>query len=472
MRYGFKFIVFSSTIMITYIKIDGFKTFKNFEMYFSPFTVIAGVNAAGKSNLFDALSLLSELASGNPIQKVLSSQRGELSELFTLFDNGKRSTEMSFVVEVLVNPMVTDDWNQNEKVAVTRLRYELSLKHVGVDMVEISHEALYPIRKKDDKWASYLPNKTDSHWRPAMKGTRQKPFLLLNDEESKSVFIYDNNDGKVEVISSFGSNRTFISRFTKCDTPHLLAARAELMSWRFLHLNPTDLRTPSHKAESKFDLDSTGKNLAATLNRLKKDDEYNLVVISQLIRKFLPDYIAIDVKEESDASRYVLYVKDRRHEEYTSRVLSEGTLRIIALCVLAVDNHHCGLLCFEEPENGVHPMRLEVMAHLMEQLSSDFMNTELKLRQVIVNTHSPRFVEEVFKLRNQLCTIVLTRRVTSIINESAEKKILQSTRMTPIVSDGEYVYPLVSQYSAQDLSLSRQEMMRYLNRTTLKDILG
>lgn len=458
--------------MITYIKIDGFKTFKNFEMYFSPFTVIAGVNAAGKSNLFDALSLLSELASGNPIQKVLSSQRGELPELFTLFDNGKRTTEMSFVVEMLVNPMVTDDWNQNEKVTVTRLRYELSLKHIGVDMVEIIHEALIPIRKKDDKWASYLPNKTDSHWRPAMKGTKQKPFLLFDDKESKLVFINDNNDGKVEVISAAGSNRTFISRFTKCDIPHLLAARTELMSWRFLHLNPTDLRTPSYKMESKFDLDSTGRNLAATLNRLKKEDEYNLVIISQLIRKFLPDYIAIDVKEESDSSRYVLYVKDRRHEEYTSRVLSEGTLRIIALCVLAVDNHHSGLLCFEEPENGVHPMRLEVMAHLMEQLSSDFMNTELKLRQVIVNTHSPRFVEEVFKLRNQLCTIVLTRRVTSIINESTEKKMLQSTRMTPIVSDGEYVYPLVSQYAAQDLSLSRQEMMRYLNRTTLKDILG
>ena len=108
----------------------------------------------------------------------------------------------------------------------------------------------------------------------------------------------------------------------------------------------------------------------------------------------------------------------------------------------------------------------------MEQLSSDFMNTELKLRQVIVNTHSPRFVEEVFKLHNQYCTVVLTRRVTSIINESEEKKMLQSTRMTPIVSDGEFVYPLASLYSTQDLKLTRQEMMRYLNKTTLTDILG
>lgn len=42
--------------MITYIKIKKFKSFHNFEMEFRPFTVIAGANASGKSNLFDALS--------------------------------------------------------------------------------------------------------------------------------------------------------------------------------------------------------------------------------------------------------------------------------------------------------------------------------------------------------------------------------------------------------------------------------
>ena len=48
--------------MLTYVKISGFKSFHDFEMEFTPFTVIAGANASGKSNLFDALSLLSRLA--------------------------------------------------------------------------------------------------------------------------------------------------------------------------------------------------------------------------------------------------------------------------------------------------------------------------------------------------------------------------------------------------------------------------
>ena len=46
--------------MITYLKINGFKSFHNFEMEFTPLTIVAGTNAAGKSNLFDAL--LSRLA--------------------------------------------------------------------------------------------------------------------------------------------------------------------------------------------------------------------------------------------------------------------------------------------------------------------------------------------------------------------------------------------------------------------------
>jgi len=47
--------------MITRIEIDGFKTFTKFQMEFAPLTIIAGTNASGKSNLFDAMQLLSRI---------------------------------------------------------------------------------------------------------------------------------------------------------------------------------------------------------------------------------------------------------------------------------------------------------------------------------------------------------------------------------------------------------------------------
>ena len=48
--------------MLTRIEIDGFKTFENQAIDLTPFTAIIGNNAAGKSNLFDAIQLLSHLA--------------------------------------------------------------------------------------------------------------------------------------------------------------------------------------------------------------------------------------------------------------------------------------------------------------------------------------------------------------------------------------------------------------------------
>ncbi|RYY06333.1 MAG: DUF2813 domain-containing protein [Sphingobacteriaceae bacterium] len=47
--------------MVTLIEIDGFKTFSKFQMEFAPLTIIAGTNASGKSNLFDAMQLLSRI---------------------------------------------------------------------------------------------------------------------------------------------------------------------------------------------------------------------------------------------------------------------------------------------------------------------------------------------------------------------------------------------------------------------------
>ena len=72
--------------MITRIKINGFKSFQNFEIFFTPFTVVAGTNASGKSNLFDALMLLSRLAEKD-LKTAFSEQRGDPMELFTQYDD-------------------------------------------------------------------------------------------------------------------------------------------------------------------------------------------------------------------------------------------------------------------------------------------------------------------------------------------------------------------------------------------------
>ena len=75
--------------------------------------------------------------------------------------------------------------------------------------------------------------------------------------------------------------------------------------------------------------------------------------------------------------------------------MSDGTLRFLALAVLEQDQTAQGLLCFEEPENGIHPGRISAMLGMLKGLCVDTheaIGDENPLRQVIVNTHSPSVV--------------------------------------------------------------------------------
>lgn len=114
--------------MITYIKINGFKSFHNFEMESRPLTIVAGTNASGKSNLFDSLKLLSGLADTDNIRKAFKDQRGEFIELFTQLGVEQYATQMDFCVEMLVNKHLIDAWGNSASLKYTRLRYELKIK--------------------------------------------------------------------------------------------------------------------------------------------------------------------------------------------------------------------------------------------------------------------------------------------------------------------------------------------------------
>lgn len=75
----------------------------------------------------------------------------------------------------------------------------------------------------------------------------------------------------------------------------------------------------------------------------------------------------------------------------SSRIVSEGTLRVLALCALSVNPWNGNLLAIEEPENGVHPRRVELIAKMLTSLALD------QRRQVVVSTHSPLFCDAVLK---------------------------------------------------------------------------
>lgn len=411
--------------MLTYIKINGFKSFHDFEMTFSPFTVIAGTNAAGKSNLFDALKLLSSLAVSDNISDALKDQRGEISELFTKYPDGTEAQSMSFAIEVLLNPEVRDIWGSKEKLKYTRLRYEIELRRItnqyGLEQVVLYSEQLDTIKHDSDKWIKQIPNDLREYYRPKVSsGRRQKPYFYTGTyNDVRSVIIHqDGTSGRKRVIPLINANKTILSSIDSIDFRHILAMKEEMRSWSFIQLNPEDLRLPTQKMSGDDRISPSGKNLAAALYRIKMESEYNLTAISRRFNGFVPEFVSVDVIDDVENKQYVIELKDNDGNTFSSRVLSEGSLRILALCVLMNDSRHTGLLCFEEPENGIHPAKIADMAALLTDLSCKMdIASPISLRQVIVNTHSPVFVEIMAKhLSASWLSMTFIKNQSSIVN--------------------------------------------------------
>ncbi|BDA72313.1 hypothetical protein CAL7716_064790 [Calothrix sp. PCC 7716] len=68
------------------------------------------------------------------------------------------------------------------------------------------------------------------------------------------------------------------------------------------------------------------------------------------------------------------------------------------MAVLELDPQAQGLLCLEEPENGIHPDRITKTLRLLQDIATDAeepIGVDNPLRQVIINTHSPSVVTQV-----------------------------------------------------------------------------
>ena len=105
---------------------------------------------------------------------------------------------------------------------------------------------------------------------------------------------------------------------------------------------------------------------------------------------------SVDVVRDDVREQLTLSVTEAGGQQFAANAISDGTLRFLALAVLAEDPEAKGLICIEEPENGLHPERLTSMANLIRDLAVDVENrvdSENIMRQVIVATHSPYFFQ-------------------------------------------------------------------------------
>src|SRR5262245_12526827 len=102
--------------MLTRLKINGFKNLVDVDVRFGPFTCIAGPNAVGKSNLFDAIRFLSTLANKTLMEAALSvrNETARNADVSSLFHRvaGTVTDRMCFEVEMIAPKVAVDDLGQ------------------------------------------------------------------------------------------------------------------------------------------------------------------------------------------------------------------------------------------------------------------------------------------------------------------------------------------------------------------------
>jgi len=459
--------------MITKIEIDGFKTFENFSMDFAPFVVIAGTNGSGKSNLFDVFMLLSSIAEKD-LKEAFQEQRGEAHELFTQFSTTNNASLIKLAVELFIDKKVKDDWATEKELSHTRLRYEIHIERkaeekTGIEKLYVRHEALKPIEKGKDGWfKNYV--KSDE-WKPNKKSNNYKPYI--NTEQKNGVLAISlrqdgSRGGKPTPAKEI--ERSILSSVNSADFAHSFAVRKEFLSWRLLHLNPVLMREPS-KILGPDKVNEDGEFLPSMLRRL--EIEYPGIVkdISRSIQNILPNILSIRIDEDKARQQFILLAKSTDNREFSSRVLSEGTLRIMLLSALKFDEQHNGLLCFEEPENGIHPFRMKKMLQLLQDLSTKFYNEddlELPLRQVIINTHSPLLVKDFFECENEYGGLFYYAHLVTNVNPE-NKSAYKITRINPVVTGN--TKSLFPEMLPSERAFTHSEIIEYLKTDDAENVI-
>ncbi len=392
--------------MLTRLSVQGFKNLFDLTVRFGPFTCVAGGNGVGKSNLFDAIRFL-HLLTQHPIMEavqLLREAKGRSPEphsLFTAFGD-YRSQELRLSADLILNQEVEDDFGVEASASISTVRYAVAFRldeSQRPARLELVEESLKPITLESARQDLGFQASSDFK-RTAISGRRTVPFVSTErGEGGPQIRVHQEGHGG-RILPAPKSSRTALGGLASSDFPTLLATHREMASWETLLLEPSAMRAPADYRDPRF-VDTRGANLPAAIERLRRQEECEGGVytsIANRLAELIDDVREVSVVDDEKTETFTLQVRGRDGVFHAARSLSDGTLRFLVLATLAVDPQATGLICLEEPENGIHPTRIPAMVELLRDIAVDPelpMGGDNPLRQVVINTHAPVVVETI-----------------------------------------------------------------------------
>jgi predicted ATPase len=314
------------------LTLNGFKTIRRLaEFRFGQRNVLIGVNGAGKSNLISFFRLLSWMVASSPgnLQFYVSRAGGGNS---LLHDGAAVTLQIEAALEF------ETDAGTNE--------YHIRLFHAGPDTLIFADERFRCSRRG---W----PQKAE--WRSLGGGQREANLIQVAEAGDQTARIIRMLLGECVVYQFHNTSET---------------AR---------------IRQRWNKDDNRF-LKEDGANLAPFLLRLRDTEPNAYRRILETVRQVVPHFAEFVLEPVGDT------VFLQWHERGTDVVFgahqaSDGMLRVLALLTLLLQprNNLPDVLILDEPELGLHPYAINVVAGLLKSISIE--------KQVIVATQSMTFID-------------------------------------------------------------------------------
>ncbi len=345
-----------------------------------PFSLLIGPNGSGKSNVIEAIELLSFVARGQPLYEIGDIGRGSSGlevrgGLQACGREGKDRFQLGFSANV---------------------RFEGQRRPFLYDVGICTRPSPQIIdeRLKVGDWILY------------------ETLHQQSDSTSRDLTIQYNNfarGGKKSQVQ-VSSDRSILLQYQEFAASKNRKYRECLLLVQavMLHLQASFVFDPDPKLMHSYErvgdtiLKRNGSNLSAVLYGLSEGDEDQRATLQRLLDKIcqLPDepYVGFDFTL-TGLGDVIFGFQESSGYSVDARVLSDGTLRTLAILTAFETVSKGSRIVIEEFDNGLHPSRVGVLAKAISEVAQ---NRQLN---VLVTTHNPATMN--FLTREQLEGVVL-----------------------------------------------------------------
>jgi predicted ATPase len=362
--------------MLTKLRLKNFKNFKDVELHLGGFTVLLGTNAAGKSNICDALRLLHGLAANYSVAEIL----GGRYENGSLQWQGLRGwlSEMAFQCESTFGIEATYTLDGSVSVAVDHhpltVTYcvEINTEAVGNASI-IEPPSILAEQIRIDGYSGNWLETSKSALDVAELTVRIKGEQFLPPSNT-----FPNDHSILAVLPQLVEGNDKLLAFTLVN-----GLRNEMLFMRDFDWDPMVMRDSVLPGYTS--IGSRGEGLTSVLHHIFQRPRLKAICLDWL--QALTPMDAVDFEFVSEESgKIALRMIEANGFKVSAASASDGTLRFLAMLAAYFSAPEDGLYFLEELENGIHPTRLHLLLQLIEQ------QAQQGKVQTIATTHSPQLL--------------------------------------------------------------------------------